>query len=446
MAKAYKEGNGWAFRLRLKGQDIYQSDFKTEAEANKAVLINTAAILNQGKPTKKGPYQTTMGRALQDYALETLPRLKGAQQEAVRINRYLRQVKLDLLEVAKLVPSSQAESTSTSTTQDKAVYWSARLTRFEEKRSIAQGLGEHRDKQAARTIKSDKLRARLMNTKVAKITAHDIQLLMDTYSLDDYAPATVDKERSLLRGFFNYARKTWNWTAPIGNPAAGVTMPKIDNRRTRVLSDAEEIRLNKALHELKNPLFLPAVIFLSTTAMRASEAICTATWGDINWETNILKLRDAKWGKRDVPLSEIAIATLKGLPQGQPHEKIFNLTYEALKAGFQRACEKANIQDLVLHDLRHTAATRFALDHNGNIFYLQAFTGHKTLVCLQRYVHITAEHVVTAMRKVSSAKRDVSAPAPAPAHPQINLENAETAPTTTVPSNVVYASFSRSAA
>lgn len=36
MAKPYKEGSGWAFRLRVDGQDIYRSGFETREAAQTA--------------------------------------------------------------------------------------------------------------------------------------------------------------------------------------------------------------------------------------------------------------------------------------------------------------------------------------------------------------------------------------------------------------------------
>ena len=37
MAKPYREGSTWSFRLRIKHQDIYQSGFPTEHAALKAL-------------------------------------------------------------------------------------------------------------------------------------------------------------------------------------------------------------------------------------------------------------------------------------------------------------------------------------------------------------------------------------------------------------------------
>lgn len=73
------------------------------------------------------------------------------------------------------------------------------------------------------------------------------------------------------------------------------------------------------------------------------------------------------------------------------------MTYEALKAAWNRACKRAGIENANLHDLRHTSATRFALEFNGNLPVLKLITGHKTDIQLQRYVNIKVDDVVRLM-------------------------------------------------
>lgn len=88
MAKPYLDGKGWAVRMRIKSQDIYLSGFATEAAAKRAAAEKRQALSSVGKPKGLGPWRTSLGQALQNYGLERLPFLKGAEQEARRINRY----------------------------------------------------------------------------------------------------------------------------------------------------------------------------------------------------------------------------------------------------------------------------------------------------------------------------------------------------------------------
>lgn len=102
-------------------------------------------------------------------------------------------------------------------------------------------------------------------------------------------------------------------------------------------------------------------------------------------------------------------------PSADPDEKIFGITYEALKAAWRRACERAGIVDLNIHDLRRTAATRMGLK-SGNLFIVQALTGHKTLAMVKRYVNVGAADVVKVMNTPDAAPPTLAAqPAPAPA-------------------------------
>ena len=108
------------------------------------------------------------------------------------------------------------------------------------------------------------------------------------------------------------------------------------------------------------------------------------------------------------------MAVLSCMAPGAPEEPIFGINYESLKKIFSRACERAGVEGVGLHDLRHTATTRTAKRLNGNIFLLQAFTGHKTLSQLERYVHIGAKDVVESFKatQISWSQRPWPARAP----------------------------------
>ena len=153
---------------------------------------------------------------------------------------------------------------------------------------------------------------------------------------------------------------------------------------------------------------------LRETAMRSSEPLKHARWGDINWARSVLQLVDSKTGAREVPLSPAALQVLRDLGPGQAHEKIINITYEALRAAWGRACKRAGIENLVLHDLRRTGATRLALK-TGNAFLVQALTGHKTLAMVERYINVGADDVVKVLHAVEPEPKQGVNAADAPA-------------------------------
>jgi len=390
MAKAYAEGKGWAFRLRIRGQDIYRSGFATEARAKQAIAKVKAEYTDSARVSGQGPYQTTLATAFSSYAVQRFPFLKGAAQDKNRINRYLRALGLPLIELAKAVDVADGARR----------YWEVSLVR-EAERTIPNSLRTHRTAQAKQTVRSDQIRAQLAATRMADVTTHQVQTLIDAMVSDGYGPATIDHERAELRRLFSHARRVWQWRAPQGNPASDVKAPAVDNARDRVLTNDEWGAIGKALARYKNPYALPIVCLMLETAMRSCEPLSYATWGDVDWSHRVLSLQDSKGGKRDVPLNPEAIALLQGLRTQagtvSAGDRIFPTTYEAIGKAWRVACEQAGVRGVKLHDLRHTAATRYAREFNGNLPVIMQITGHKTVKMAMRYINIKAADVAQMM-------------------------------------------------
>ena len=433
MAKPYLEGKTWSVRLRIKSQDIYLSGFKTATAAQKAADQQRQALEDLGKPAGQGPWRTCVAQALQTYACERLPFLKGARQDADRINRYLRSYGLDIIQLKRTEPV--ADKTQ------KNVYWVVELVPCPPLRAIPKGLNQHRDQQQQRTHHSDTHRAKLARTPMADVTTHQIQSLINAMRQDGYGAATIALERAGLRSLFNHAQRIWRWPKPGHNPASNLVMPKIDNARQRVLSNGEWDQLITAIKDSNNALIAPVLALLLQTAMRSSEVLLTARWQDIDWDRCTLSLGDAKAGARDVPLSPAAVTILRQLEEKagttDPQARIFPMTYEALKAAWKRACVRAGIEDANLHDLRHTSATRFALEFNGNLPVLKLITGHKTDVQLQRYVNIKVDDVVRMMHGRTLDEASAPAGLTAAKIAQIFGRTDADDPATALPDNVV---------
>jgi integrase len=385
--RPYQEGSVWSFRLRLKGQSIYRTGFATEATARREAERLRQKILEAGHPKHDGPWRMTLAQALLLYAQERLPFLKGARQEADRINRYLRAAGLPCVQTVKL--SGEAEM--------KGRYHKVNLVDGDAPRRIPNGLHDHRRRQAERTEQTDRLIRQLARTPMAKILNYQMQDLVDAMLRDGYEPASVGLERALIRRLFNYARKTWLWVEPAINPATHLTMPTIDNARDRVLTNAEWAKVSGELEKSRNPYVAPAIALLLETAMRVSEPLLHATWADVDWDRCLIRLQDGKAGARDVPLTPSALELLRSIaalrPDREADRRVLPITYEALKAAWDRSCAAAGVENAHIHDLRHTAATRFTLELHGNLPVLKVITGHKTYSQLNRYINVKPEDV-----------------------------------------------------
>ncbi|MBL8306507.1 MAG: site-specific integrase [Rubrivivax sp.] len=422
-------GKGYAIRRSYRGEDIFLSGFKTSSEATRAVNLAMAAIDANSKPAGSGPRRTSLAQALQDYAVARLPFLKGADQEARRINAYLRPAGLRLLKVRELPRTSTTPGKS-----GKGAYFKVSLVEHISERAIPNGLAAHRKALLTANAGTDKWRAVLATSATADVTRQMLQAFVDTMTREGNAPATVGLERALLRRLYNYAVTKWSWTELRDNPASRLDMPTVDNGRSRVLGEEEQVLLDAAVADCRNQLVKPTLLLLRETAMRASEPLKHATWRDVDSTRKVLKLHDAKSGDREVPLSPAAmeaLKTIRDLSKGKEDDLIVSISYASLSAAWRRALERAGIDDLRLQDLRHTAATRMALK-SGNVFLVKALTGHKTLDMLERYVNVGADDVVKLMHGQLKPAASGEPAEPQPTGAPGELVDASNAPATKV--------------
>jgi integrase len=97
---------------------------------------------------------------------------------------------------------------------------------------------------------------------------------------------------------------------------------------------------------------------------------------------------------RAVPLSSKAMAALDGLPKAIKG-KVIPLGRMTLYKAFERACDRASIENYCWHDLRHEALSRLAERGDFTVLEMAAVSGHKTLQMLKRYTHLQAEKLAT---------------------------------------------------
>jgi integrase len=79
---------------------------------------------------------------------------------------------------------------------------------------------------------------------------------------------------------------------------------------------------------------------------------------------------------------------LEGLPRSITG-MVFPTSQSAVKQAFARACERAGIDDLHFHDLRHEGTSKMA--DKLQLHELMKVTGHKDARMLARYYHPRTE-------------------------------------------------------
>lgn len=334
MAGIWKRGNYWRAEIRREGYPPLNRTFDTRADAE-AWARRAESEMDRGAFVDRREAEiTSFGDLLKRYAEEISPNKKGGEGEILRIRR-LRKDKLAEYKVASLTSKIMAD---------------------------------YRDRRLAGDAKNKSVTG-----------------------------STVNRELTLIGHVLTVALKDWGIPIEV-NPVSRMRRPKENRARARRLSVGEEKRLLAELAPsprdengrfepggCRNEWVLPAVTIAIETAMRRSE-ILALCWADVFLDDRYVRLHDSKNGEpRDVPLSTKAAATLSALPR-DPSGRVFPITGEALKKAFTRACERAGIENLHFHDLRHEATSRIATRLD-NILELSAVTGHKTVQMLKRYYH-----------------------------------------------------------
>ena len=276
VATPYQVGDTWSVRARREGCDIFLSGLKTSGAAAKELRYRAAYLEKKGKPHGKGPDQTSVAKAMQEHALKHLPSLKGAEQEARRVNRYLRDARLGTLELIDMSDVTDVKDLPKGACTGK--YYAVFLKPYTASRVIPQGLADHRKLLMTKTGGSDRARAVIANLKMSAVKHDHLQDLVRALAAEGLAKATVKQEHALLRRLFNHARTKWHWPRPDINPADKLKLAGELVHREVVMSVEQQQRLDEALDFCINDLIGPAVQLLTETAMRADECIDTAKW------------------------------------------------------------------------------------------------------------------------------------------------------------------------
>ncbi|QYD70161.1 site-specific integrase [Paraburkholderia edwinii] len=219
--------------------------------------------------------------------------------------------------------------------------------------------------------------------------------------LKEVSGSTVNRELNLIGHVIEKGRAEWGIEL-IENPVHAIERPKSAPHRERRLRPGEEERLMQSAKQTRGGYMRQIIILALETAMRQAELV------NLKWEYVDIKRRriqlvmskdyHIKNGQnRVIPLSNVACQVLADLgAENHVKGRVFpELTTEAVKRAFIRTTERAAIEDLHFHDLRHEATSRL-FEKGLTIAEVKSITGHRTLSSLERYVHVSAAEKLAA--------------------------------------------------
>lgn len=199
------------------------------------------------------------------------------------------------------------------------------------------------------------------------------------------ASNTIRLELAVISNLFNVAKTEWGFES-LSNPTESMRTPKLPAGRARRVSDKEIELLLKNTDSYELPFIIKIAL---ESGMRRSE-IASLEWRNIDLAKRTALLPVTKNGEaRTIPLTSSCVAVLKSIPRNI-NGRVFNMTENAISRAFMRSRDRAGIDALHFHDLRHEAVTRF-FEKGLNMMEVSAISGHKTMQMLKRYTHLKAE-------------------------------------------------------
>ena len=245
--------------------------------------------------------------------------------------------------------------------------------------------------------------------RLGEITPDEVAALH--YRLHE-TPIMANQVVSLLSRLFQRA------VASGGAPAGGNPCRFIEKYPMRscerFLSEQEFMRLGAVLSELEgaggiSASAAAALRLLMLTGCRRNE-ILTLRWEDVDLEHDELRLRDSKTGARAVPLSPAAKQVLTTMRRQPDNPWVIFGRWSGwrlanLNASWQVVRCEAGLEDVRLHDLRHTFASR-ALALGESLPMIGKLLGHSQIQTTARYAHLARHSVKTAADRVADSLAD----------------------------------------
>ena len=243
------------------------------------------------------------------------------------------------------------------------------------------------------------------NIKVKDITRKDIIRL---HQNQRHAPYQANRAIALLSKMMNLAEK-WDLRQDGTNPVRHIEKYK-ETKRKRFLNMDELSRLGDALANAETsgtemPSTILAVKLLLLTGARVTEVL-QLKWNHIDFDNSIIQLPDSKTGAKTIPLGEVTLKLLTNTPRLSDNPYVCfgrkpGSHLVGLPKAWGRIRENARLEDVRLHDLRHTFASWGASAGLG-LPIIGALLGHKEPSTTARYSHLALDPLKLAVDTINN--------------------------------------------
>jgi len=221
------------------------------------------------------------------------------------------------------------------------------------------------------------------------------------HRLDFVKAQTVNYEITCLHHFFRYAVEMKYIRS---NPTQDIKKIKKPVRKAPRFLSKDEV--NRVLPELR-PRARSMVEILLNTGMRWGE-LRNLEWDDVDWNEKRIRVRvkedwSPKGGERKVPMNNRVQQILKELPK--TNNWVFSsrtgsrVKHYLVWQTFKKACQKAEIDNVSLHTLRHTFASHLVMARV-DLATVSKLLGHKDISTTMIYSHLSPDHLTQAVERL----------------------------------------------
>lgn len=212
--------------------------------------------------------------------------------------------------------------------------------------------------------------------------------------LENVKNATINREINVVRAAFNY----WNrhHDTKIKNPFNGFNLFEEDFI-PRFLDENECRSLLTSALDYQCELLHAFIYLCLNTGCRAGELL-KLEWENVYLDNGFMIVRNTLSKNRKTVYKPLNANSIQKLKEIKHHDKwvFYNPRTDnrrkTFRRGFLFARERAKLDDLRIHDLRHTFAS-FLVKEGVPLYHVCQLLGHSDIRVTQRYAHLAPDNL-----------------------------------------------------